>query len=92
MLSITGQAASAIRRVNNTKTYPYAGLRIRSVDDHHFAMTVVPAPSEEDVAVRAPGANVYLDHDAAAALSHATLDAAENATRANDFALARFDV
>jgi hypothetical protein len=74
--------------MTNTETYPDAGLHIKSVDEHRFAMTIVPRPQTDDVAVRAPGANVYLDHDAAAALNRATLDAADDASRADQFTLA----
>jgi Fe-S cluster assembly iron-binding protein IscA len=88
VISVTNNAASAIRRMTNARTYPDAGLRIKSVDESRFAMTIVPQPTTGDVAVRAYGAKVYLDHDAAAALDHAILDAADHASQSDQFTLA----
>ncbi len=91
MISLTDQAASAIRRMTNTETYPDAGLRIKSEDDHRFAMTIVPRPQADDVTLRSPGVNLYLDHDAAGALNRAVLDAADDTTRAEEFTLGRLN-
>ncbi|WP_212990855.1 hypothetical protein [Actinoplanes auranticolor] len=71
--------------MTNTETYPHAGLSIRKIDDEKFGFSVVPDNAGGEVAV--PGTNVYLDRPAAAALEHATLDAAANATRAAQLVL-----
>lgn len=85
MITITSNTVQAVRRMTNTETYPHAGLSIKKVDDHNFAVSIVPTPADGDVAV--PGTNVYLDQPAAVALDTATLDAESDATLAEHFIL-----
>lgn len=87
MIAVSGNAVSAIQHMTNTEVYPHAGLRIRKVDRGRFAVTIVPTPTADDVAVPIPGANVYLDQMAVAALDNATLDASEDACRPEEFVL-----
>jgi Fe-S cluster assembly iron-binding protein IscA len=75
MIAVTQNAASAIRQMTNTEVYPEAGLRIASIDGDRFALRVVPHPAGDDINVDVHGANIYLDEEAAEALSRATLDA-----------------
>jgi hypothetical protein len=85
MMTITRNAAQAVRRMTNTGIYPHAGLSIRKIDDDKFAFSIVPDTAGSDVTV--PGANVYLDQPAAAALEDATLDADADATLASQLVL-----
>ncbi|WP_212993614.1 hypothetical protein [Actinoplanes auranticolor] len=62
-----------------------AGLSIRKIDDEKFGFSIVPDNTGGEVAV--PGTNAYQDRPAAAALEHAILDAAANATRAGQLVL-----
>jgi hypothetical protein len=77
--------------MTNTEVYPHAGIRIKKVDHDKFAVTIVPTPAADDVTVPVAGANVYLDRPAAAALDHATLDASDDASRAEELVLENAD-
>ncbi|MCO8277663.1 hypothetical protein M1L60_44510 [Actinoplanes sp. TRM 88003] len=85
MIAVTTNTVKALRRMTNSATYPDAGLSIKKVDDRKYAMSIVPAPADSDVAV--PGVNVYLDQQAAVALDDATLDAESEASLAKHFIL-----
>lgn len=87
MIAVTGNAIFAIQHMTNTEVYPNAGLRIRKVDHRKFAVTIVPTPAADDVAVPIRGANLYLDRMSVAALDNATLDAGDNTRRTDEFVL-----
>lgn len=60
--------------MTNTDVYPQSGLRITPGPQADlFAIATVPESAEDDLAIHATDANVYLDHDAAVALDAATL-------------------
>ncbi|MEV6527334.1 hypothetical protein AB0M43_35955 [Longispora sp. NPDC051575] len=82
MITVTGGAAAAIRRMTNTRVYPGAGLRIAAHGrPGRFAFALVSQPSAGDVAVGVPGTQLYLDREATAALGDAVLDADATAER-----------
>lgn len=90
MLTVEETAVTAIRTMTNTAVYPDAGLRITSEPDQDvFAIAIVPQACEDDVAVPAVDANVYLDSDAADALSAATLVAGRDGIGTARFALVK---
>lgn len=90
MLTVTDQAIAAIRTMTNIEVYPKAGLRITSEPEADlFAIAIVPDAVEDDIAIPAAEANVYLDQDAALALDSATLVAGGDGVGTQKFALVK---
>ena len=82
MLTITTDAAEAIRAVKRTLDLPdSAGLRISSVPYSQngtgptFAVELAPSPSAEDEVLDEGDAQVFVDPGASSALDDKTLDA-----------------
>lgn len=80
MLTLTGDAASAIRDITTQPGLPEdTGIRIASSASNDggpaFEIAVASAPQPADQVVEADGARVFLDPDASAALSDKALDA-----------------
>ncbi len=78
MLTLTEDAQNIVKTI--TSQSPGAdegGLRIASAnpDNSDFSLTVAPAPEPEDQVVESSGARVFLEENAAAALSDKVLDA-----------------
>ncbi len=90
MLTVTDRAAAAVREMTNLEVYPDAGLRITAEPaPNSYAVAIVPAAAEDDIAVDLSTAKVYLDRQAASELDSATLVAAKEGVGTARFALLR---
>ena len=82
MLTLTTQAATAIRRIIDKADVPAdGGLRI--ADDptgQSLALSLAPVPAEEDEVLDQSGVRVFLDAKAASVLSDKTLDCSADAS------------
>jgi iron-sulfur cluster assembly protein len=78
MLTLTDNAASIVKdladRVTGTES---GGLRIatQETDPTNYEVTLTPLPQADDLVVENDGAHVFLESNAADALSDKTLDA-----------------
>jgi Fe-S cluster assembly iron-binding protein IscA len=77
MLTVTETAASMIRTLTRRAELPQdAGLRFsRDPRRHSLAMTLAPAPEQQDAVVVQRGVRVFVAPDAAERLFNQTLDA-----------------
>lgn len=78
MLAITETAAQAINTLVASSDLPEgAGLRIASQADEQsegLALSVAPAPADDDTVLQGGGANVFLEPTAAQVLDEMVLD------------------
>lgn len=79
MLTLTGNAVSAIREITSRPGLPDdTGLRIASTAANNggpaFEIAVSAAPAPSDAVVEEEGARVFLDPDASVALDDKSLD------------------
>ena len=78
MLTLTENASSLIKNLaEQTSVADDAGLRISTTDadSTNFAVDFTPAPEPSDQVVENAGARVFLEENAATALSDKVLDA-----------------
>ncbi|MGF3056649.1 Fe-S cluster assembly protein HesB [Microbacterium sp. YY-01] len=92
MLTLTDNARVVVSDlVTNQSAQPDAGLRIHLADPTaetpRFAVTIVDAPEAEDDVIDASGARVFLEQNAAVALTDKVLDAGVNEEGAVSFSV-----
>lgn len=89
MLTLTENASSLIKNLAEQTSVADAGLRISTTDadSTNFAVDFTPAPEPTDQVVENAGARVFLEQNAATALSDKVLDAQVDAEGAVRFAV-----
>ena len=90
MLTLTENASVLIKnRTDQTVVADDAGLRISSTDagGHNLSVDLTPAPEPTDEVVESAGARVFLEENAAVALSDKVLDAQLDGDGAVRFAI-----
>jgi Fe-S cluster assembly iron-binding protein IscA len=90
MLTLTENASSLIKNLaEQTAVADDAGLRISTTDadSTNFAVDFTPSPEPTDQVVENAGARVFLEENAATALSDKVLDAQVDAEGAVRFAI-----
>lgn len=76
MLTLTENAASAVKTISSQIPAEGSGLRIRDTGpETGFELALAPQPEPEDAVVETAGARVFVDPAASAALDDRVLDA-----------------
>ncbi|WP_382309537.1 Fe-S cluster assembly protein HesB [Herbiconiux sp. UC225_62] len=83
MLTLTENAGTVVKNLadrtlaasGDVDTVTEGGLRISTAESNNFEVAVAPRPQPADKVVESSGARVYLEPDAADALSDKVLDA-----------------
>jgi Fe-S cluster assembly iron-binding protein IscA len=95
MLTLTENAGAVVKNLadrtlaasGGTETLTEGGLRISSAESDNFEVAVAPRPQPTDQVVESSGARVYLEPEAADALSDKVLDAQVDANGSVHFSL-----
>lgn len=90
MLTLTENASNVVKKITaQTPGADGGGLRISTSDaaSHDLTVAVLPAPQPQDEVVESAGALVFLEENAAVALSDKVLDAEVDEAGAVRFAL-----
>lgn len=90
MLTLTDNATTAVKTIADRTLGQDAdgGLRISSSADDGYAVTIATAPEPNDEVIGTPGAQVFLEKTASAALTDKVLDASVEPDGSVNFALA----
>jgi len=89
MLTLTENAATAVKTISAQIPTDTGGLRIRDTGpDTGFELALAPQPEPQDTVVEASGARVFVDEVANFALADRVLDAEMNDDGSVRFALA----
>ncbi|MFB2596221.1 Fe-S cluster assembly protein HesB [Herbiconiux sp. P17] len=94
MLTLTENAGAVVKNLadrtlaaSGTETVTDGGLRISTAESNNFEVAVAPRPQPTDQVVESSGARVYLEPEAADALSDKVLDAEIDANGSVHFSL-----
>ncbi len=91
MLTLTENAASAVKNITAQVPTDTGGIRISDSGspDTGFALAVAPAPEAQDAVIETDGARVFVDQAASIALDDRILDAQVDDDGSVRFALAQ---